>query len=112
MAWTPEAVEKVLDQVRRRAVSDPAFREKALSDPRAAVAEFTPEGIPQEFRLRFVDNEGAHMTVVLPDPTPVEGALSEHELELVAGGMGKGSLSLLNKSQLQIQGLSGSMIMP
>jgi hypothetical protein len=100
MSWTNESVEKVINEIRRRAASDPAFREKALGDPRAAVAEVTHEHVPEGFRLRFVENEGAHLTVVLPDLVPADSELNEQELEAVAGGMGLPGIGKITYSGL------------
>ena len=87
MAWTAEEVERVLEEVRKRARTDAKYRELALRDPSAAVAQVSREPVPANFKLRFVDNAGAHLTAVLPDLAS-DDAMSEDELELVAGGMG------------------------
>lgn len=69
-------------------MSDPRFRELALRDGSAAVAEVLGTPTPAGFAVRFVDNAKADMTVVLPDPRPAAapGELDEAELAAVAGG--------------------------
>jgi len=84
--WNEQEVQTTLAEVMRRAATDPEYRALALRDPKAAVAKVTTHAIPSDFKLRFVDNEGANLTLVLPDPVP-EGELSEQELEQVAGGV-------------------------
>jgi hypothetical protein len=70
-----------------RSVSDKAFRQKLLTDPRAGLAEFTGRDvadIPESLNVRFVENT-ADATIVLPDfVAPAE--LSEGQLEAVSGG--------------------------
>lgn len=84
--WTQQEVQKVLNEVSRRSSVDPAFRKQCLDEPRAAVEQVTRLPIPAAFRIRFVENQGANMTIVLPDPVEAEGELSDADLEAVAGG--------------------------
>jgi len=69
-------------------MNDQRFRELAIRDGAAAVAEVLGSPMPAGFSVRFVDNARADMTVVLPDPqTPAaSGELDEAELAAVAGG--------------------------
>jgi hypothetical protein len=85
--WSEQEVQKTLAAVVKRASTDPGYRALALRDAGAAVAAVNPIQIPQDFKIRFVDNAGANMTVVLPDPLP-EGELSDDLLEYVSGGGG------------------------
>ncbi len=57
-----------------------------LNDPNGAANETTGKNIPEGFSLRFVENQGADLTVVLPDMIDANAELSEQELEAVAGG--------------------------
>ena len=84
--WSEQEVQKTLAAVMKRASTDPAYRALALQDPAAAVAAVNPIQIPPGFKIRFVDNAGANMTVVLPDPIP-EGELADDMLEHVSGGL-------------------------
>ncbi|MCC6318073.1 MAG: NHLP leader peptide family RiPP precursor [Gemmatimonadaceae bacterium] len=69
-----------------RSATDSAFRSKLLTNPRAAVEEFSGRAVPASFNIRFIEN-AADATVVLPDPIDPRAELSESELETVAGGV-------------------------
>jgi hypothetical protein len=89
--WTQEAANAKLHILAQRAQKDPEFRKLCLTDPVAAVAKIDPTPMPAWFKIRFVDNAGATVTVVLPDPLPANSELSDSELEQVAGGGGSGN---------------------
>jgi hypothetical protein len=85
-AENPEAIKEGQEQYKAllaRSATDMEFRQKLLTDPRAAVAEFTGQPIPENFNVHFVENKG-DATIVLPNPANAE--LSENELEAVSGG--------------------------
>ncbi len=82
-----EAVQKVL----KKAGSDATFHALALSNPAAAVKEATGKDLPAGYTVRFVDNKGADLTLVLPDVAADSEELSDAELEQVAGGRCAGS---------------------
>ena len=87
--WSEEKAHEVLREVMKRSASDMEYRKLALSDPEAAIAKVDSTPIPEGFKIRFVENQGANLTVVLPDPVAAEGELSDAELEQVAGGGGR-----------------------
>lgn len=80
--WTQEEVDRALMLVRKRSVLDMKFRSLCLSDPAAAIKSVSGKNLPKDLKLRFVENEGAHLTFVLPDSKQQE--LSDEELEFVA----------------------------
>lgn len=82
--------QETLEIIRRKAAEDPDFRELCLSNPKAAVKKATGIEVPDDFNLRFVENNGADLTVVLPDEEPKseDDLLSDDDLEDVAGGDG------------------------
>ena len=57
-----------LESLVKRAITDAAFRTKALGSPSAAFIEVTGKPLPPDFVLRLVDNAHAHLSMVLPDP--------------------------------------------
>jgi hypothetical protein len=85
--WTNEEADQVLEQVIKRSMEDPGFRALALQDPHSAIAKITTKPLPAGFTVRFIDNGGASRTFVLPDPVAIDAALSDAELEQVAGGI-------------------------
>jgi len=83
----PEAVEKGqehLQKILARSATDREFRQKLLTDPRAAISEFAGREV-SNVDIKFIENQGA-ATVVLPDYVGESAELSENELEAVAGG--------------------------
>jgi hypothetical protein len=80
--------EETMTRILTRSATDPEFRRKLISDPKAAVAEFTHRDVAQfaGFNVVFVENK-VDATVVLPDAIDPEAELSEDELEAVAGGL-------------------------
>jgi hypothetical protein len=76
---------EVLRGMLSRSATDRTFRQKLLTEPRAAIAEYTGHDVPDTFDVVFVENTAA-ATIVLPDPVDPEAELSEAELEAVAGG--------------------------
>lgn len=73
-----------MSRILARSTTDPEFRQKLLTDPRAAMAE-EGQTVPEGVDIRFVANE-FDATVVLPDVVDIQAELSERELETVAGG--------------------------
>jgi len=86
--WTEEEVQKVVAEIGKKAAADPAFRKLCLENPAEAVKKVSGKDLPQGLRVRFVENAGAHMTFVLPDPAG-PGELGEADLDRVAGGAGE-----------------------
>jgi hypothetical protein len=83
---TSQEAEQAIAQIVKRAQTDTEFRQLCLNDPNGAAQEATGKDIPEGFSLRFVENQGADLTVVLPDMIDANAELSEQELEQVAGG--------------------------
>ena len=87
----PESVHRAQEQMQSmlaRSATDFDFRQTLLTDPRAAIAEFTGKDIsevPESINLVFIENT-ADATIVLPDVIDNEAELSIEELEAVAGG--------------------------
>jgi hypothetical protein len=72
-------------QVFQRASSDAEFRALALRDGTAAVEQVVGAPLPDGLKIRFVENDGAAITLGLP-PARTTDELSDRELEAVAGG--------------------------
>jgi hypothetical protein len=84
--WTSDEIKTAITEIRRRATTDLDFRQRCFTDPAAAIQEVAGRELPEGMVIRFVDNQGANATIVLPDPVDAEGELSDEELEQVAGG--------------------------
>jgi hypothetical protein len=87
MTWTQPEIDRTLRSVVERSLTDQAFRELAVRDARAAIAQIIPTPIPPDFRIQCIDNAGFDLTVVLPDaPQSNAGELRDEEVAGVAGG--------------------------
>ena len=91
--WTKEELEKVLLDLKKKAMQDAAFRQMALSDAPAAIKEIAGKDLPEGMKLKFVENDGGYMTIVLPDLAA--GEMSEEDLDKVAGGTLTALLSIV-----------------
>ncbi|MCB0086453.1 MAG: NHLP leader peptide family RiPP precursor [Caldilineaceae bacterium] len=67
-----------------KAWTDPDFKTRLLADPKAVMAESGLE-VPEGIRLNIVEDTSDIINIVLP-ASPAGGALSEQDLEKVAGG--------------------------
>jgi hypothetical protein len=83
-----QQAEEAFQSMLARSATDMEFRQKLLTDPRAALAEFSGKDVSEltpTFNVRFIENK-ADATIVLPDPVDPAAELSESDLEAVAGG--------------------------
>jgi hypothetical protein len=92
--------ERVLDDVVARATTDRAFRQRLLADPHRAIRDAFGVSVPADFRIRFIERDpDVDALIVLPDLSgsperakaaadDEDGALSDEELDAVAGGQG------------------------
>jgi hypothetical protein len=85
--WTPSEASQVEMEVKKRALKDPEFRALALKNPQAAISKINSKPLPRGFKVKVVENEGANVVIVLPDPVGRVQDLSEFDLEGVAGGL-------------------------
>lgn len=84
--WSEESARVTLQQVLSKAAADGSFRELCLEDAGAAIKEISGRELPPGYVVRFVDNAGADLTIVLPDLAG-SAELSDQDLEAVSGGV-------------------------
>jgi hypothetical protein len=82
-----EERQQALQSLLSRSASDLAFRNDLLREPRRMLEEALDCALPEDFTVQVVENRGADLSVVLPDVAAAEEALSDEDLEAVAGGM-------------------------
>lgn len=66
---TEEEACELFRYVMDRAQTDMTFRSGLLNAPREILEKVLDIDLPAEFNIRFVENKGADLTVVLPDPS-------------------------------------------
>lgn len=88
---TAQEADEAAKIVMARAATDADFRNRAIANPAEALKEATGKDLPANFKLRMVSNEGADLTLVLPDLQADTEELSDSDLEQVAGGRCGGS---------------------
>ena len=88
--YSEAEIQAAITEITKRSRTDAAFRKLALSNPNAAVKEAANIDVPANFKVKFVESNGANLVVTLPDAAGKEGELSDAELEQVAGG-GRGA---------------------
>jgi hypothetical protein len=80
--------QQALERILSRAATDPEFRRRLLTEPKEAIRAAFGVIIPSNFCIKFIERDPAvDALVVLPDPKPVDGALSDNDLEWVSGGV-------------------------
>jgi hypothetical protein len=85
MSWTTEQIKDALRAVAERSRTDAKFRELALKDAGAAVAEVASAPMPAGLKVRFVAKAGYDITVVLPE-VGQEGEIGDEQMAGIAGG--------------------------
>ena len=92
--WSQDELNRTIDEVKRRSLIDPGFRNLALSNAAAAIAKINPKPLPTGFMMEFTETVTEMpstttprcLTIVLPEVPKEAGELSDAELEQAAGG--------------------------
>jgi len=77
---------ETMDAIFRRSATDRPFRQKLVTDAKAALSEYAGHPMPDNFNVKFVEKQG-DVTIVLPAAAGSAVELNDAELELVAGGI-------------------------
>ncbi|MFA5479453.1 MAG: NHLP leader peptide family RiPP precursor [Candidatus Muiribacteriota bacterium] len=82
--WTNAELDNVVRQIIKKSTSDKDFRNRVLTDSNSVVKELTGKSLPENHRIKFIENQpGVIHTVVLPDYTGEK--LSDSDLDKVSG---------------------------
>ena len=79
-----ESRKKLEEQLIKKAVEDPSFRQSLLKNPHAIIQEECTESVPQDITIHVVEETSRDMYLVLPPANSRE--LSDNELECITGG--------------------------
>lgn len=78
-----------------RSLQDDAFRQRLLADSKATMEQELGVKLPEEMRVRAVEETADTIYLVLPSASPTSegGEITDQELETVAGGAPGGTAS-------------------
>jgi hypothetical protein len=83
--WTPQEIEKTINEIKKIASLDEDFRNLCLSDFNEAVKQVAGKKIPTGVKISVLEaNPNFDQTLVLPPL--VSASLSDNDLDQVAGG--------------------------
>jgi len=77
------------DRVIAKAMEDPAYKQRLLSNPKAVLEEELGEKLPADLTVQVLQQSPKQLYLLLPidiDELVRDGVISESELEAVAGG--------------------------
>lgn len=80
--------DSALENILQRAIMDDSFRRLCLTEPGAAFEAVTGEAPPAGLKLRFIENQGDEVTIVLPNAMRTAGELADDALTQVAAAAG------------------------
>lgn len=75
------------DEVTRRAIDDPEFRQAVVADPRGTLMKSFDIDLPDAIQLKVVVDSSDTSYLVVPAEPCTEGELEDQALDAVAGGL-------------------------
>lgn len=81
---------EILDIIGKFASSNPEYRKALLADPKAVLSKQMGQPIPDNIKVKVVEETPDTLYLIAPYVAPASGELSDADLEQVAGGKGKG----------------------
>jgi len=85
--WTEQELNEVLRMAVRKACVDRQFRQKLLYATRGTIHELAGKPLPETLDVRVTEDSDFSRTLVLPPMPGSDRALSDEDLERVAGGV-------------------------
>ena len=85
MAWTQDKINRVYDEIQKRAVCDPDFKEKLLENPNVVIEHVSGESLPADYTFNIIENNQSFVASLALPPV-ISGTLSDEDLECIAGG--------------------------
>jgi hypothetical protein len=76
-------------QLIEKAGADPAFRQRLLDDPKAAITDLLGVALPPGMTITVLEEQSGHHYLVLPPAPPSVDALPLDELDLALVGGGR-----------------------
>jgi len=85
-SWSKDRINEVYNQAKTLASTDKDFRAKLLDHPVEAIEWLTGEKLPEDLRMKVVENDPAYTATFILPPIVQSGELADDELDYAAGG--------------------------
>lgn len=86
--WKSEEVQKTLDIIKQRIITDEEYKRFCRENPHLAIKELSGKDLPTGLQVEFSEDGEASLVIEASTAELPEGELSAQELELVSGGVG------------------------
>ncbi|MBD2207950.1 NHLP leader peptide family natural product precursor [Calothrix sp. FACHB-1219] len=99
---TPESLQ---EHIIAKAIEDPAYKQRLISDTRAVLAEELGTELPEDLSIEVLQQSSKQLYLVLPvdiDELVRDGIISQSELEAVAGASISAISKLFAKTAAQV----------
>ncbi len=84
MSWTEEKINQTINDIKKKASEDEAFRKLCLDHPNEAIRKVSDMEVPEGVKINIIENEpGVDHTIILP---PEAGTIRDEVLDKIAGG--------------------------
>ncbi|MCF4965706.1 NHLP leader peptide family RiPP precursor [Nostoc sp. CMAA1605] len=101
----PSTPESWQDHIIAKAIEDPAYKQRLLSDAKAVLAEELGTELPEDLSIEVLQQSSKQLYLVLPvdiDELVHDGIISQSELEAVAGASIFAVSKLIVKTAAQV----------